>query len=369
MEKLALFESLPSLGLPLQGDVGLTGDAIIKPRILRIAHGRRLIKPCRFTAEERGLNAYEKHKRSREEEMRRIFYALYKHGFIKRIRLPADTSQGFQEVAPRPWLYGQASWELVCEVANYWSRQLAKEYGGQQRIPGELIWKTEPNQLAERYGWSPHDRVLERSDGFLLHLDKEVSLNVTFVEACRRHGYRIQRWDSDIMVRRRHQREGKKISYQGIDGGWYRGEAIPDGWYEIDSGNPSLIPQVERFFVEIDRDRATKRSRQSNPKHNRKTWETKFRILGRYFGTGLHKKLYQTDAGKVIIITKTYERMTSLKAICEAAGNKGKFWFSYFDLMTPENLFDHAVFWPAGKPLNVRVGLFGKKVTRVQIEP
>lgn len=110
--------TLPPLRIPLSGLAALICEGLIMRRAMTVAQVQAVYIPCTLTPDEIGPEAFAKQQKSKIEATRQILFKLYRHGYIRRTRLPTD---GFGR---NPWLYGAPTLKAVVEVAGYYQRQL-----------------------------------------------------------------------------------------------------------------------------------------------------------------------------------------------------------------------------------------------------
>ncbi|MBV7334978.1 hypothetical protein KFU94_43420 [Chloroflexi bacterium TSY] len=325
----------PPLRTPLCGLAARIADSILIRRALTEAHVQELELPC-----EEGLATatLEKQRKSRRETARQYVVKLFHHGYIRRVPLPSHC------VGRPSYLYGAPTWKAVKEVAAYHHRELTAYYG--IHIPEDMEWKTKPKTLAAGYGYSRTDKILttvNSSSGYIRHFLKELDVNVIITVACRRHGYQLVQWDSDLQLRRRHQ--DVTISYTSpVTEAQVDTAVIPDGWYALE--NKESGDKVS-FFIELDLGTQPIYATSSSRKRPR-DWHHKFAAVKEFFEGGYFAKHYGEDTlAMVVLITTSPLWMRRLQHVCEEVGGSN-FLFTYFDIFTPKNVLTQPIFQRAG---------------------
>ena len=136
------------------------------------------------------------------------------------------------------------------------------------------------------------------------------------------------------------------VEITGPEGARIRATIIPDGYFCLHDGK-----YVYHNFLEVDMGTETAKS----SKFGRRDFSRK--ILGylAYYNSGLYQRKYgpeQQDEElpmRVLTVTTSPKRMTSLKAVAEAAGAGKQFWFTTFDRLDSETVLHEPIWEVAGR--------------------
>ena len=282
----------------------------LKYRLLTIDQIQRLCLPCGPGHSLKGRQEYTRH----------LLRVLYQHKYLLRREL---VESGFGRN------------RLV--IASTW--QGAKSVAGHDAC--------DPQDL----GWDPYDKVITWANENLQHLIMENEVNIIFTHACLGSDIQLREWRSDRTLYQQHQ--GKKVSYPGPHGGSYEKVLIPDGFYmfarqiEVEGRRGTAL---DRILVEIDMGTQTLKQRLKTIKQPQRTWEHKVRAYLAFFEQGgVYEQIYGSQAGRVLIMTTSKQRLLDMKGVTEEAGGNERFWFTTFDDLQPQTALTAPIYYVAGK--------------------
>lgn len=286
---------------------------VLKHRLLTLDQIQRLCLPCGEGQSRKGRLEYTRH----------LLRVLYQHKYLVRREL-------IQSGLGRNRLVFASTWPGAQAVAEH-----------ADCAPQEL-------------GWDPHDKVITWTNENLQHLVMENEVNIIFTQACAGYEIRLQEWRSDRMLYQQHQ--GKKVLYPGPHGGTYEKVLIPDGLYifarpiEIEGLRGTVL---DRVLVEIDMGTQTLKQRQKTIKQPQRTWAHKVKAYLAYFQSGgLYEQMYGSQAGRVLIITTSAQRLVDMKGVTEEAGGNERFWFTTFEQLAAETALTEPIYCVATQGMN-----------------
>jgi len=229
---------------------------------------------------------------------------LTAHGYLQRIEQPVLRSEG-----RRPWLYtlGPVGADFLCQL-----REISRQ---------EL-------------GWSA-----TRARRSALFLEHQLALSETYVSlalATPTVGVDLADWIDDRQLRR----DADTVTFKDAAGVTQQMALVPDAFFQLRMGK-----RVLNHFVEIDRSTVTLLS----GKPNTRTWQRKVRAYMAYYRSGDYARRFgHTRSLRVLTLADTPARALSMKAVAEAAGGGGRFWFASARDATVEQILTASIWCKAG---------------------
>lgn len=117
----------------------------------------------------------------------------------------------------------------------------------------------------------------------------------------------------------------------------HRLAVVPDGYFQL------ATPEGRQCFA-LELDRATVEE---------KPFKAKVRALGEWKVTGAYRRRFGTDSLRVLFVVASTardpHRLRRVKAWTEAEGGQSLFWFAALPDITPQSIFDQAIWQVAGR--------------------
>lgn len=190
--------------------------------------------------------------------------------------------------------------------------------------------------LDEEIDWNPeHNDV---SHPFLDHLLATNDVRVSIEVAARNQGWTIETWLDDKTLKSRQMKD--YVMIKGPRGGEQRAAVVPDGYFHLWDGEYHY-----HLFLEVDRRTVTGEA----SKWEKRDWARKVRAYLAYYRSGKYQKRYQTKSLRILTVTTGKVRLANLKAITKKTGGKARFWFTTFDLATPDTILTKPIWQQASK--------------------
>ncbi len=165
------------------------------------------------------------------------------------------------------------------------------------------------------YEWSD-DKMLVSSP-FLVHLLATNDVLVSITVAAKKRGWLVKKWLGEHILRGPQLKE--VVIIRGPKGGMDKAAVVPDGYFRL-----VTHADAYNFFVEMDRGTETAEAGQ----WGRRDWERKILAYLAYYENGKYEQRYKTKDLRVLVVTTGERRLAHLKAVTEAAGGFGWFWFT-----------------------------------------
>lgn len=181
--------------------------------------------------------------------------------------------------------------------------------------------------LAEQRGYTPSE--LRRPKGgtlswnFLEHLLRINDFRVDVTLAARTKGWTVEVWEDEPLFRA----NPDYVWLNNSQGRLSKKPVLPDGYFRL------AVPQGRaHFFVEVDRG-----------SESLSRFRPQVEVYQAYTASGQYQVRYSKTSLRVLVITTSARRMASLKMATREAGGDRKYWFTTFDLVTPETVLTGAV--------------------------
>jgi hypothetical protein len=165
------------------------------------------------------------------------------------------------------------------------------------------------------------------SDTFLQHTLAINEVYVAVALACRAHGFTLESWQTENEV---------KADYDYVTLETARGKreqfpVVPDSVF-------SIVAHGRRHRCLLELDRGTMESAR---------FKDKVRAYIAYHTSGKYQARYGSQSMRVLTVISTIstgeKRLANLKAATEAVGGKRHFWFTTLKQITPQAVFDEAI--------------------------
>lgn len=108
---------------------------------------------------------------------------------------------------------------------------------------------------------------------------------------------------------------------------------IPDSFFVVQSPKGKAP-----FFLEVDRGTETTGR-----------FQIKIHAYQAYVASGAYEKRYGYKSLRVLTTAPSSKRLEGLKTVTESAGGKERYWFAIQQEITPQKVFNGALWWVAGK--------------------
>jgi Replication-relaxation len=210
---------------------------------------------------------------------------LYQYGYLDRDEQPTKLSEGRKPLV-------------------YFLHRLGAEYLSQ--LAGHAL------------DWNPQDNDI--SYPFLHHLLATNDVRVAVVRSAKQHGWEVPTWLDEKTLKSPQMKD--TIMLKGERGGKEKAAVVPDSYFRLETKE-----DLYNFFLECDMGTVTLDA----SAERRRDFARKIRSYLVYYSSGLYEKRYHSRDMRVITVTTSEQRMQNLITVTEAAGGKGRFWFTTFD--------------------------------------
>jgi hypothetical protein len=188
---------------------------------------------------------------------------------------------------------------------------------------GEELLRAERG-IDDDVNWNPsHNRV---SSDFLEHALAINDVRVAITLACRQPDFEVLEWHSETHLK-------QDYDYARLRGRGRPVAVVPDSYFALRTPRGKA-----HFFLELDRGTMTT-----------KRFQTKVDAFIAYYQSGGYEKRYGTRSLRVLTVTLSEARLASLKAVTEAAGGGGWFWFAVLSQLKAETVLSAPVWRVAGQ--------------------
>lgn len=234
-------------------------------------------------------------------------------------RLRLYTEHRFLRRLELPWFRGEGRKPYVYALDQVGAQIVAHELG---LDPKRIDWQRrgDPEYL------------------FLQHVLATNDVRVAITLAARENGWKIEKWVEERTLRSQAMRD--YVTIQGPRGGKQKVAVIPDGYFILHLGD-----RRGHHFLEIDRRTVTVEP----TSEEQNSWRRKVRAYLAYYQSGKYSERYQTKSLRILTVTTGERRLSNLKRITEKSGGRSHFWFTTFDLATPENILTAPIWQVAGR--------------------
>jgi len=189
----------------------------------------------------------------------------------------------------------------------------------------------------EKVRWRPaHNSV---NFTFLDHLLLTNTFRVCATIAAREQGVTLVEWIDDDDLK--HRQQTNYVTLSGPDGGQAKKVPIlPDGYFFLQTENYQF-----RFFIEIDRGSIVGQA----SRWGRRDWATRVRAYNQFVESGRFAECFGGQGMRILTVTVGEGRMHNLKRITREVGGRNRWWFTTFDLVSPQSVLG-PIWSSAGKP-------------------
>ncbi len=161
-------------------------------------------------------------------------------------------------------------------------------------------------------------KMFQRKELFFEHDLLVNEVRIAFCQAIEKHNsLKLDRWIASRDCLHEYKIFNPKI------GRAFRKVFRPDGYFRYYQNG-----KLYGCFLEVDR---------STMSNNR--FQSKVKVYLDYARSGLYKQRYGLERFRVLVVTKTRERLLNLKSATEKVVNK-MFWFASVDSLKPDQIFD-----------------------------
>ena len=130
------------------------------------------------------------------------------------------------------------------------------------------------------------------------------------------------------------------ITYITRNGGSAKRMMQPDGWFQVDKASRRYEGKLASYSFLVEIDMGT----ESTVRFGR----DKVPAGVAYLKSELYQQRFGMPYGRYVVVTGSEERLLNMKSQTERLGGQKRFYFTTFDLISPQSAFQEPIWWLAG---------------------
>lgn len=171
---------------------------------------------------------------------------------------------------------------------------------------------------------------------YLSHLLATNDVRAAISQAVQARSWTIETWLDDRALKKA---EYDYVQIPDAQGRRHQAAVVPDGYFVLSDGT-----YLYHHFLEVDRGTMTGKATSGESRD----WARKVRIYLEYYRTGSFQKRYKTRSFRMITVTTTPARLTTLKRVTEETGGQSRFWFTTMSQVLPAKILTGPIWNVAG---------------------
>lgn len=144
----------------------------------------------------------------------------------------------------------------------------------------------------------------------------------------------IEAWLDDRTLKKAGQDYVELLDTEGKP---HRAAVVPDSYFVLSDGT-----YLYHHFLEMDRGTVTGNA----VAWEKRDWARKIHVYLEYHRSGMSQSRYKTRSFRILTVTPSQTRLTTLKRVTETVGGRNRFWFTTMDQIQPETVLS-APIWSA----------------------